>query len=210
MVNVDEAREELADILQREEYTVYYDQSKNLLQIWWEKAVNWLGEKLADLFPTIEQSITFAEPLLFVIIAVLLVALGIVLFFLIRYLRRKQKFSGQSPLHAKHEIEWSPHMHVLEAQKQEKLQAYSAATRHMFLALLLSFHEKEWLVARIWKTNWEYYAELQRVQPQAADPFQQFAQFFDEAMYGERVVGEAEYSRFRSEIMKWLDGSANQ
>ena len=66
----------------------------------------------------------------------------------------------------------------------------------MFLALLLYFHEKEWLEARIWKTNWEYYEEIRKVNQEWADQFYHLALLFDEATYGERKVDKEEYIRF--------------
>ncbi|WP_268872907.1 DUF4129 domain-containing protein [Neobacillus fumarioli] len=69
---------------------------------------------------------------------------------------------------------------------------------------MLYFHEKNWLEARIWKTNWDYYDELRRVDLQEADQFYRLAQIFDEVTYGERTVSKEEYVQFKQEAMKWL------
>jgi hypothetical protein len=103
------------------------------------------------------------------------------------------------------EINWSFQQHLIEARKLEDLEDYTLSTRHLFLALLLYFHEKEWLVAKIWKTNWEYYDELRKVNQQCADQFYLLASFFDEVTYGERKVQKKEYIQFQMGAMKWFE-----
>ena len=90
------------------------------------------------------------------------------------------------------------------SNETRRLTDYTLSTRHLFLALLLYFHEKEWLEARIWKTNWEYYDELKKVNQEWAEQFYHLAYFFDEVTYGERNVQKEEYIQFHNEAMKWL------
>ncbi len=207
MVNVDEARDELEKILSKREYTIYHDQSNNVFATWWEKAKKWIAEQLERLFPSLEATNTAAEWLIAIIIAVVVILLAVTIFFIVRNRNRKRLFREKTPLHSTKEMDWSYHMHLSEAKKQEHSEKYTLATRHLFLALLLYFHDKEWLEARIWKTNWEYYEELKKVNRQWADQFYHLASFFDEATYGEREVEKEEYIQFRTEVMKWLGES---
>ncbi|MEK3889358.1 DUF4129 domain-containing protein [Bacillus sp. FSL K6-3431] len=207
MVNVDEARDELEKILNGQEYTIYRDQSKSIVKMWWVKAKEWLAEQLEKLFPSFEKTATVAEPLLIIIIAIVIIILAVVLFFIVRNMRRKRIFRDKTPLRSMKEMDWSYQMHLSEAKKQESLEKYAPATRHLFLALLLYFHEKEWLEARIWKTNWEYFEELKKVNKQSADPFFHLAHFFEEVTYGEREVQKEEYIQFHTDVMKWLGES---
>ena len=101
-------------------------------------------------------------------------------------------------------MSWSFQKHLNEAKRQEELAQYSHATRHLFLALLLFFHEKEWLEARIWKTNWEYYEELKKVNTDYANQFYDLALLFDEATYGEKSVDQKEFEQFRHAVMNWF------
>ena len=204
MDNVDVTRDELEKILNGDEYTDYTNQSSNVFLIWWEKVKSWLADLLEQLFPSLEKTSVLAGPILTIFIVVGLLLIAIVLFFIIRNGNRKRKFRDKTPLQSMKEIDWSYQMHLTEAMKQESLEQLSPATRHLFLALLLYFHEKEWLKARIWKTNWEYYEELKIVSQQSADQFYHLAYFFDEATYGEREVQRAEYMQFRMEVMKSL------
>lgn len=209
MLNVDEARDDLEKILSREEYSVYHAQSNNIFTKWWEELKEWVAEQLAKLFPSIQSTTTAAEWLLFLILAVVIILLVVTIFFIIRNKRRKYLFRENTPLHSSEEMDWSFQMHLSEAIKQENGGRYTPATRHLFLALLLYFHEKEWLEAKIWKTNWEYYEELKKVNRQWADQFYHLASFFDEATYGEREVEREEYIQFQSQVMNWL-GESNE
>ena len=204
MVNVDKARDELQEILNGNEYTVYNNQSKSVLEMWWEKAKEWIEEQLGKLFPSFETTSAVAGPILITIIIVVIILLALATFLIVRNSRRNRMFRDTSPLQSMREMDWSFQMHLSEALEQEGLEEYSLATRHQFLALLLYFHEKEWLEARVWKTNWEYYDELKKVNQQWADQFYYLAHFFDEVTYGERKVKKEEYIQFRTEAMKWL------
>lgn len=205
MYNVDKARSELQEILNGEEYAAYQDQTKNILQVWWEKAKQWIADQLAKLFPSFETTNALAGPILIIMIIVAILALTLVAFFIIRNNRRNRLSRDKAPLQSMKEMNWSHQMHLAEARKQEALGEYSAATRHMFLALLLYFHENEWLEARVWKTNWEYYDELKKVNQQWAEQFYYLALVFDEVTYGERKVDKEEYSQFRTNAMKRLN-----
>ncbi|WP_218212222.1 hypothetical protein, partial [Pseudomonas sp. 2822-15] len=90
-------------------------------------------------------------------------------FLIARTVNRKRIYRDHKPLEAMKELNWSYQNHLDEALRKERLQDYSLATRHLFLALLLYFHDVKWLEARIWKTNWEYYEELKQVNEESAE-----------------------------------------
>lgn len=204
MINIDEAKDELQEILNGKEYLIYQDQPSNLFSIWWDKAKKWLAEQLEKLFPSLETTSAIAGPLIIIIVIVILTLIGLAIYLFIRKNKRKRMFSERAPLYSQKEIDWSYQMHIAEALVQEELALYAPATRHLFLALLLYFHEKDWLEARVWKTNWEYYEELKKNNQQRADQFYHLADFFDKAAYGEHEVQQQEYRQFQTEVMKSL------
>jgi hypothetical protein len=210
MLDANKARNELKDILNQKEYRIYYQDSKSLLEVWWEKAKEWITHLLQKLFPSIHSASKASVPILIAVIIVVLILLGVAIFFTIRHQRRKRMLSNRKPLQSMKEMNWSFQRHLEEAGKQESLGEYSLSTRHLFLALLLYFHEQEWLVARIWKTNWDYYDELRKVNQQDAQQFYQLATFFDEVTYGGRQVRREEYIEFQSEVMNWLGDEAKK
>lgn len=205
MANTDQAREELQQILQQNEYQVYYEDNRNFLEVLWDRVTEWLGEILNGLFAGVDPAGGFADAVLVIIIAAVLILLGVVLIYRFRHYRRSRGFTQIRPLQSIHGSDWSFDQHLQAVQRQEENQDYTEAARHMFLALLLYFHEREWLKARNWKTNWEYFAELQAVDPHLADSFYRLALVFDEVFYGERTLSKDDYVRYRDEAMEWLD-----
>ncbi|KEF37073.1 protein of unknown function (DUF4129) [Schinkia azotoformans MEV2011] len=204
MLNPQKARNDLEKILDDKEYQVYVDDSKSILEIWWEKAEKWLAKQLGDLFPSFIPSNGTTQWLFISIIIGIVLLLALILFFILRDVNRSYRFRNK-PIQSLNEMNWSFQDHLSEAGKQEALEAYTAATRHMFLALLLYCHEKKMLEARIWKTNWEYYAELQKVNKEWAMHFKSLALFFDEVTYGERNLEKEEFGEYREKIMTWFE-----
>jgi hypothetical protein len=131
----------------------------------------------------------------------------LIILFLIFFIKRKRTLRHRKPIQTKNEMEWSYRRHVSEAKKNESLEEYTISTRHMFLALLLYYHEKEWLKARIWKTNWDYYDELRKIDQEEANQFYNLALLFDEVTYGERIVIKEEYFKYRDEVSSLLKDS---
>lgn len=205
MLDADQARERLREILNRAEYKVYEDQPKGFLQSWWDNAKEWMARQLEKLFPSYEATSAAAGPVLAVIIGLIVIVLGAAAYFVIRNTRRSRQYRDKSPLQSMRELDWTSDMHLSEALKQEQQHDYSKAARHLFLALLLYFHEKKWLEARIWKTNWEYYDELKKINQNWADQFYHLARVFDEVTYGERKLEKEEYDKFRKEAMERLE-----
>lgn len=205
MLNSKNAREELENILSKKEYTVYHKGGKSIFEIWWEKAQKWLADHLEKWFPSFEPAGSAAVPIMIIAIAVVIIGLSLAAFLIIRNSKRNRLLRNQKPLKSREEMNWSYQRHLTEADIQEGAGEYTLSTRHLFLALLLYFDEKEWLTARIWKTNWEYYDELRKVNQQYADRFYLLASFFDEVTYGERKVQRDEYLQFRSAAMEWFE-----
>ncbi|MED4207142.1 DUF4129 domain-containing protein [Neobacillus mesonae] len=201
MLDANKARDELKDILNQKEYRVY-DESKGLLETWWEKAKNWLYEKLQDLFPSVNIDESAAGSVLLIVIVIVLLILAVFALFLLRNHRRNRGLRKQMPLQSMQELTWSFARHVSEAERLEASGDFAGAVRHLFLGLLLFYHEKGWLEARIWKTNWDYYEELRKIDHKRAEQFFHLAQFFDEVTYGEQEVEKEEYLRFLADIMK--------
>ncbi|NMH70844.1 DUF4129 domain-containing protein [Bacillus sp. RO3] len=205
MLNENKARDQIKEIMDSKEYQEYDRESQGPLASWWEKAKEWLSKQLEALFPSFEPTGGAASGILITLVVIAVAILLIVAFYSIRGSVRKRRFRMNKPLQSMNELEWSYDRHFEEAQNQEELDDYSKATRHIFLALLLYFHEKEYLEARVWKTNWEYYDELRKVNQEWADRFYKLALLFDEVAYGERTVDEEEYLPYKQEALGWLD-----
>jgi len=205
MENLDMAKEDIRDILNGKEYQLYANESKSILTIWWERAKEWLANQLEKMFPSLESaSNSAAGPILIAIIVVVVAMIAILAFLLVRRQVRKRKYKENKPFQSLKEMEWTYQTHLDEATRLESQGDYTLSTRHLFLSLLLYFHENEWLVARIWKTNWEYYDELRKVNREWADRFFNLALLFDEITYGDRTIEKHEYIKYKSLVLDWL------
>jgi hypothetical protein len=200
MLNANKARDDIQTILNKQEYQVYYNHSKGLIATWWEKAKDWIASQLEKLFPSIHSANGASSVILITIIGMAILLLAIAAFILIRNSRRKRLLQKQKPLQSFKDRNWTFGRHLEEAEKLESLGDFTESTRHLFLAMLLYYHDKEWLVARIWKTNWDYYDELRKIDQPNADQFTLLAHFFEEVAYGERNVSLEEYRPFRTKI----------
>lgn len=203
---VEEAKEKLSTILNDWEYQVYYEQST---ERWFERIVHqiqeWLRKLLSNLFPAFEPTQNIAY---IIFIFALLGLMILLIFFFIRFIGNifsHRKLKQHRPIQFEHELEWTYEQHLLEVEKWEKKESYSQATRHLFLAILLYFHEKKLLVAKIWKTNWEYFDELRRANKNIAEFFYEIVQLFDVVTYGEKEVSREEYIHCRYAVMDYLE-----
>ncbi|MDQ0231144.1 DUF4129 domain-containing protein [Metabacillus malikii] len=204
MLNEEQAREELTDILNGREYKAYEEKPNTIFEQWWEDLKAWFNEFLNNIFPDIEITKDHSGSVLFFVVVVTIVLLLLLVTLLVRKRNRNRAIHKNMPLQSIDELKWTYEMHLAEANKLEATNKYKKATRHMFLALLLYFHEKEWLIARIWKTNWEYYDELKQVKGNWAQQFYELALLFDEATYGEKVVKEQEYRTYKKNVLKLI------
>ncbi|KAB2330159.1 DUF4129 domain-containing protein [Cytobacillus depressus] len=204
MLDVSKAKKELQHILDAREYRAYYDESKSIFETWWEDAKKWIADQLSSLFPSFEPSGSASSFLLIGLIVIMIALLALTVFLMARNMKRNRILRHKNPLQTIKELNWSFQRHLMEAKEQEVIGNYKTATRHLFLALLLYFHEKEWLEARMWKTNWDYYDELGKVNSEWAQQFSKLASIFDEVTYGEREINQNEYIQFHNEAMYWL------
>ncbi|MFD1706881.1 DUF4129 domain-containing protein [Siminovitchia sediminis] len=203
MLDADQARQRLEDILSRAEYTAYQEE-KSFLQVWWESAKEWIASQLEKLFSSSEAASAASGPVLAGMMILVLLLLGAAVYWLIRQTHRSRKYKDRSPF-TNQELEWTYGRHLSEAFKQESEKEYSMAARHLFLALLLYSHQQKWLEARVWKTNWEYYDELKRSNSEWAGQFYQLARIFDEVTYGKRELDKEDFEPFRKKVMERLE-----
>ncbi|MDX5476333.1 MAG: DUF4129 domain-containing protein [Bacillaceae bacterium] len=201
--NEGQVRNELEKILNEPEYQAYYNQT--FLEKMWARIQEWINDILASVFGNMGATGLSSTLFIYFIIIILIIVAIIVLVYMNPSFSRRRKIGNNAPIYSSHELEWTSEMHFAEAKRQEENMDYTKATRHSFLAILLFFHEQEWLKAKIWKTNWEYYEELIKVNRDTATFFKEIVLLFDEATYGEREINQEEYEPFAKEVASWLE-----
>ncbi len=199
------ARDELEQILDQREYQIYYQDDRNFIQIWWDNAKSWLVDILNNWFDSLEQSTTFAQGIL--VIVTIIVLLGVIIAGIIgvRTIGRKRSFYDHQALHSIGQKEWTYKDHLTEADKQENLQQYIVAIRHLFVALLLYLDEKQFIEAQNTKTNKEYYEEIRGIDQKKAEHFFRIALVFDQVTYGKQIIEKKAFVRYRNTIRSWIE-----
>lgn len=197
------AQQELQNILNQAEYTAYYSQKQSFWEQWLERFINWLNQLLEPLFPHVEISPRASEWLAYAIIAVCFVLIALLLFLLLsRFVRRKRL--RQRAAASVHDLEMSLAWYLNEAARYERQEDYAYALRHLFLGFILFLDEKGLLEARAWKTNGEYYQDLQKAHKELAADFYAAALKFEETMYGGRSISPQQFQDYRKLIQSWL------
>ena len=203
MKPLDLFREDLQGILATEEYQVYTREPNNLLRDLFDSLGNWLHQILKSIFPHVDVAKKTSEWLSYGI-----AALGVLLLFLLLYLLLS-RFVRQGQVNLKQVSmvkgqSLTAQRHLVEAHKLAEEGNYSSALRHLFLGFLLSLDQNQWIEAKAWKTNWEYYAELMERAPQLAGSFYTLAVKFEEAMYGGRPIARDDYWLYHNQVDKWI------
>lgn len=192
-----DGKEKLEEILSRDEYQVYYEDNRSLV----ERLLDWVqvvfNKLLEKVFPTMDISANASGVVLTVLVSILVIILLIVFYKLWQRRRVRRSYEKSVPLSDLHEIEWTYADHFKHAKEYEGKGNYQRAVRHWFLALLLTYDDIDWIRAEIWKTNGEYYAELKGHSRKGADSFSRLAPLFDEVTYGKREIKEDQYAQFK-------------
>ncbi|AFQ45240.1 DUF4129 domain-containing protein [Desulfosporosinus meridiei] len=203
MKPLDTFREELHKILVTQEYQVYTQESKSLFQGLFDELKNWLHQMLQNLFPHTDVAKSTSAWLSYGIATLGTVLLLVLLFlFISRFVRQGRihldqisMFQGQA---------FTAHDHLREAHRLAQEGNYHSALRNLFLGLIIYLDQNQRIVAKTWKTNWEYYVELKDRSAQQADSFYSLAIKFEEAMYGGRPITKDDYWLSHNQVDKWI------
>lgn len=206
MSKAQQAKEKLDQILEQDEYQVYYEEQENLFQYLLTQIGEWLLRMFQKLFPQIQITDQAVDVTMYILGAVGIMVLVLLIVLIKRNLTSNRTSRSKAyPVQHKDELAWSSDKHLLEASSYKQKGDYQQAIRHVFLAMLLYFDQQKWIEARVWKTNWDYYEELKKVNLVWATQFYELAQRFDEVTYGEREVDEQEYESYRQQALEWLN-----
>ncbi|MBW7868747.1 MAG: DUF4129 domain-containing protein [Brumimicrobium sp.] len=177
---------------------------KSIWQIWMDK----LGEFLDNLFKSSHiDGINNFTLWIFRIFSILLV--GVVLYFLIRFLLQKngnwiftKKGIGIDP----ETEDITENIHVINFPtligKYEQLEDYRTAVRYWFLYVLKSMTDKDLIEWDPEKTNRDYMQLL--LGSKYHRDFQELARIFDYIWYGKREINQADYVNYKSKYQRVL------
>jgi hypothetical protein len=190
--NLQRDREHLEDILNRDEFLSYMQEAGS------NPILEWLGKiwnQIWDLFPETMIQPQSSTTVAYLIVILILIALGGVIFWLVRNMILLRLGRKYTIFKDEDELGKTALTLLREAEEYARQENYLEAIRHQFLVLLVVMNEREWIQAEKWKTNYEYRQELSVWHPEAVGLFSQVAKLFEEAYYGRGTVGVREYRR---------------
>ncbi len=205
MSSYQKEREQLNEILSRDEYQIYYEDNRSFIERTWDSVIDWLGDLVARVFQSFDPSTTVGNSVLTVLLLVVLGSAVIGIIAIVMTVLRKKRLRKQQPFASSNQLEWGYQEHLNVAGKYAAENDYRLATRHQFLAFLLILDDHGLLVAKLWKTNWEYFAELKKSDDALAQDFYPLASIFERSTYGEQQINEEDYQKYQAKIMTWID-----
>lgn len=203
MKPLDSLREDLQGILDTQEYQIYTQENKSLLQTMFEDLKNWLHQMLQNIFPHTDVAKRTSEWLSYGITALGLVLLFVLLFLLLSRFVRQGRVHLQQVSMSQGQT-FTAQGHLGEAYRLAGEENYQSALRNLFLGLIIYLDQNQRIEAKAWKTNWEYYSELEDRSPQLANSFYMLAIKFEEAMYGGRPISKDDYWLYHNQVNKWI------
>lgn len=203
-LNPNQAHHEIQTILSSSDYQRYYANHQNFLTQLWNQFKQMIQHFLQRLFPGIHISNSTSQWVLYLVVGLIL----LFLLFLIFKLWTRFTQVGRYRYHAfssEAELAQSVASHLKTAEEWASEGDFKRATRSIFLALILQLNNVEKIVAKPWKTNFEYTSELERQSDVDAQRFADFALFFDEIVYGNHPIEEEGYKNYHQKTTAWME-----
>jgi hypothetical protein len=183
-VELEHAQQELEQILGGLEYQIYHvERPWSFITDWLARVREGLMASWSGVFP---ERADLASGFSYFSILVLVLCFGLFIFVLVRVLQNVSVgtlWREQVPGGALHR-QSTPKMYLREAERWAGEQDYEQAMRALFTGLLIFLDEKGWIETKAWKTNGEYFRELQSKGKEATDMFGWVAGNYEETVYG--------------------------
>ncbi|WP_079477670.1 DUF4129 domain-containing protein [Halobacillus salinus] len=203
-----DSKQQIERILEQEEYQAYEKVQEGPVQSLREMVRKWLEDLLQNLFPNASLNSPGVEGLIYLIG---LFGIGLLLFLIVRLVqstKRQSELKNSAPLRHSSHLEWSYLEHLEEAKKFEREGDLKEATRHAFLALLLNLNERNYIAARVFKSNGDYVEELAKSDRTLALSFRELAVFFDQVAYGNQSTTEEQYRSYDQKVRTLIESGS--
>jgi hypothetical protein len=203
--NIDplKAREDIENILSQKEYQAYYREEKNTLADLLQRLQDWLNRYLGKWLPEPEIRESTSEWISYGMVGLGIAMVLLLLFLFSSKVVRENRFYSK-PIGTESEFILTPQSHLEEADKRLEEGDLRSAQRHLFLAYLLSLDQHQWIEAKAWKTNGEYFDELQGKQLDIATMFHTLASRFEATWYGGRPLTKEDYVEYHQQVVNFV------
>jgi hypothetical protein len=208
----DEAKQQLADILRREEYQKPAENEKSLLQTWIDELINWLARAFPR--PSISSgpssdlgSLQFGIQIL--IYALVIGLMGFLIYKIAPYIRRS--ISSRVRNDTRHrvilgeKIENSESSSDLftEAERLARDGNLRAAIRKGYIALLCDLSDRKLIRLARHKTNRDYLRDVRKNEA-VFEAVNSLTRTFERNWYGSRSVDQQDWDEFRGRYLETI------
>lgn len=185
--DIKQAREQLAEILSHPEFGWRVKKRELSAFDWQPEFPDWL-RWLTELPPEIFWSV-------YIFFGVFI---AVILFWVIRgwWNRRPGKKSAKQAREDRLPL-------PVQAQAMAEQGKYRLAIRLLFHYLLEFTSQQRKIFLQMGKTNGDYLREIKKTWPAKEKPFAQLTNHFDEVWYGQKQVGDPEFSLYKKKVMQF-------
>ncbi|UJF32580.1 DUF4129 domain-containing protein [Paenibacillus hexagrammi] len=192
---VSEDKEQLSQILQDKEYTVYNQQEHGSIWDWLKP----LWHKIRKYLPDIHLPKGSGDFITYAVMIVLLAIAGYGIYWFSKQIIRQKRVRSTAYLPAG-ELSRSYNEYWRQADASRLTRQWREGVRYTYLSLLFYLEAGKALRVEKWKTNWEYRDELEEKEPSLVPVFQESSLVFDRIWYGKEEVTEEQFTRFYQQI----------
>lgn len=190
-------KEQLQQILEKEEYTAYETRKDGSIWAWlepvWRKIKSWLPDfKVSD---SVTDWMTAG-------VAILLIGLvGFAIYWFVKQIVWQKRIRSETYL-PEGEISRSYRYYWEQATELRAAEAWREGVRAVFLSLLFYMEDARMIRVEKWKTNWEYAEELERSASSLVPLFHESSLLFERIWYGKESVTEGQFTWLYEQVAR--------
>jgi hypothetical protein len=202
IAEIEQDRQRLAEILAGGEFTAHPKASFGLFDFvekWLKELVEWFQK----LFPNTQIPSGAVDVVKYIVIAFGILLLIFMIYWFAKQIIGQKRLSRKRIPHDQDRVRTSAD-YLRMAQQAKERGEWREGIRCLFLSLLFYAENKSWLQVERWKTNGEYFEELQLHRPEFLSEFAEGALLFDRTWYGKEAAGLQEFGPFYSKVAQLM------
>ncbi|QQK77586.1 DUF4129 domain-containing protein [Salicibibacter cibarius] len=193
--SLQEDREHLREILNREEFVQHRDEHEPLLEQLWQ----WVEERLFGWLPETAADDGFMAVIPYVMVVIALGLIVFLMYWLSTQMVRRKYMSGNVLLEEEElELKAGDYLHKAKASRDRNER--QEGVRYAFLGLLMHWESHNVLQVEAWKTNGEYAREIHSRKKELLPFFREAAHLFDRVWYGKEEISARDFERFLQKV----------
>ncbi|MDD9272202.1 DUF4129 domain-containing protein [Paenibacillus sp. GCM10023248] len=201
VLSVQDDKEQLLQILQKDEYTAYEAKQNGSIWTWLEP----LLRKIKSWLPDFKMSDSVTDWLTVGVAIVLLGVAGFAIYWFMKQIVRQKRIRSQAFL-PEGEISRSYRFYWEQSAGLRNEGAWREGVRAVFLSLLFYMEDARMIRVEKWKTNWEYAEELERSASSLVPLFQESSLLFERIWYGQEAVSEGQFAWLYEQVAGVIGG----